>query len=225
MVDRRAGPAASTASSELAAPVEEARGVAARGPVVEVELDLLEGRGRPRSASMVIRTSQPKPEASGKQAARARAPTSRWPESGSRGAAPVRRRTSSRPTRLAIPKPPPTRRRKAATARSASLSASGRSEPRRSASARSSGPGAAARSPAESASPFPSRSTRSTTRPAASARSAVPVLGAPVDDDHLGVGKVASAGRPRSRRSAPPRSAPGRGSVRPSKSELLTLGP
>ena len=63
-----------------------------------------------------MRTSQPKPGASGKQAARARALTSRWPESGSRGATPVRRRTSSRPTRLATPKPPPILRRKAAKA-------------------------------------------------------------------------------------------------------------
>ena len=39
---------------------------------------------------MVMRTSHPKPEASGKQAARARGLTSRWPESGSRGATPVR---------------------------------------------------------------------------------------------------------------------------------------
>ena len=84
-----------------------------------------------------------------------------------------------------------------------SLSASGRSDPARSASQGAAGPGGAARSPAVSASPFPSRSSRSDharrpprrARPSRSRRAAV-------DDDHLGVGQVAPERRRPSRRSA-----------------------
>ena len=75
-----------------------------------------------RSASIVIRTSQPNPGASGKHAARARSLRRRWPESGSRAVKPVRRWMSSRATRLAMPNPPPTRCVNAATRRSASPS-------------------------------------------------------------------------------------------------------
>src|SRR5918996_208706 len=169
---RASGPAASTASTSCRA---RWTNPAASRPLARCSRSSsTSSKASPaRSASIVMRTSHPNPGASGKHAARALTPTSRWPESGSRGATPVRSRTSSRPTRFAIPKPPPIRRRKAATARSAMLSASGRSDPVRSASQSRSGPGGAARSPAERASPFRSRSMRSTAAPAASARSAV----------------------------------------------------
>src|SRR6266540_1080109 len=126
-----------------------------------------------RSTSMVIRSSHPKPGASGKAAARARALRRRWPERGSRATKPVRRRISSRATRFAIPKPPPLLRVNEATRRSAPPRARGAREPFRSASQRSREPGDAARSPAESASPFPRRPKRTTTAPASSARSTV----------------------------------------------------
>ena len=69
-----------------------------------------------------MRTSQPKPAATGKHLERAAAETARWPDSGSRTSIPPSAPISLRPTRLAMPKPPPIRSAKTATFRSASPS-------------------------------------------------------------------------------------------------------
>src|SRR4051794_10725948 len=127
-----------------------------------------------RTASIVMRTSQPKPGASGKQAFRAAAESARWPESGSRASNPLNSRINSRAPRFAIPKPPPSRCSKAATARSASSSSRAAGLPRRSASQRSSAPGPASRSARLRACPLPSRGRRTTLAPAPSAAAAVP---------------------------------------------------
>src|SRR5215210_5455903 len=126
-----------------------------------------------RAASIVIRTSQPNPGASGKQASRAAAESARWPESGSRASNPHRARTSARAARFAIPKPPPCRSAKAAMARSASSSRSGERSPSRSASQSRSGPGGASRSVSVSACPLPRRGRRTTRAPACLAAAAV----------------------------------------------------
>src|SRR6185437_15024185 len=121
-----------------------------------------------------MRTSQPKPAATGKQARRAAGDSARWPERGSRASKPARTSIRARARRLASPKPPPSRVANAATLRSPPPSRSGASSPERSASQRSRAPGGAARSAADRAWPFPRRGSRKTIAPAASAASAVP---------------------------------------------------
>ena len=127
-----------------------------------------------RAASIVMRTSQPNPAATGKQARRAAGDSARWPDRGSRTSKPARTSIRARATRFARPKPPPSLFANAATLRSPPPSRSGASSPERSASQRSSAPGGAARSAADSAWPFPRRGSRKTIAPAASAASAVP---------------------------------------------------
>jgi hypothetical protein len=70
-----------------AAAVREPGDVTTGRAVVEVDVDL-PTLSPARSASIVIRTSQPNPGASGKHTARARSLRRRWPESGSRAAKP-----------------------------------------------------------------------------------------------------------------------------------------
>ncbi len=120
-----------------------------------------------------MRTSQPKPAATGK--ARSRAAVLRWrcPDSGSRAAKPERTRISSRARAFAIPKPPPRRSANAATVRSSPAPASGPRSPTRSASASTSEPGGAACSPRVRACPFPRLGSLRTRAPARSASSAV----------------------------------------------------
>ena len=115
------GPAASTASRSWRPRWRKPGGVAAGGAVVEIELDLLE---REPGAERVDRHPHLAAEAGREREARRpgpRAERAAAPRAARAGATPVRSRTSSRPTRLARPKPPPTRRLNAATARSASL--------------------------------------------------------------------------------------------------------
>src|SRR6266566_1040814 len=133
-----------------------------------------ETRRPARTASTVIRTSQPKPAASGKHASRACCESTRWPDSGSTGAKPESTRTSIRPACLAIPKPPPWRSANAAIVRSPSAPASGARSPSRSASKSRTRPTGAARSARVSAWPFPRAGKRSTRAPARRADSAVP---------------------------------------------------
>ena len=165
------GPQASTASSSCrprwakppaSRPVARCRSGSSRSST----------RRPARTASIVIRTSQPKPGASGKQASRAAGESARWPESGSRASKPLSVRTSARAARLAIPKPPPCRSANAAIARSAPSSSGARS-PSRSASQSSSAPGGASRSASVSAWPLPSRGSRTTRAPARRAAAAV----------------------------------------------------
>ena len=106
-------------------------------------------------------------------AARARGDSERWPESGSRVSSPARRRISARAARLAIPKPPPRLSAKTAIDRSLFPSSSGASSPSRSASQSRSRPGDTSRSASVRACPFPSRGSRTTRAPAASAAAAV----------------------------------------------------
>src|SRR6185312_3830435 len=126
-----------------------------------------------RAASIVIRTSQPKPGAKGKHVSRASGESARWPESGSHSSIPPSTLTRVRALRFAIPKPPPSRRSNAAIARSASLSSSGARSPTRSASQSTRRPGGASRSASVSAWPLPRRGSRTTVAPARSASSAV----------------------------------------------------
>src|SRR4051794_5247931 len=127
-----------------------------------------------RTASTVIRTSQPNPAASGKHASRALGESERWPDSGSVGVKPDNARTSVRPARLAIPKPPPWRSAKATIARSPSAAPSFARSPSRSASTRRSRPAGASRSASVSACPLPRAGRLRTRAPARSASAAVP---------------------------------------------------
>ena len=122
--------------SELAAAVHEPGSVAPRGPVLEVELHLLEPQA---GADRVHRHPDLHPEAR-RERQQAREPSRRAsradPRSGRAGRVPTSRRIAQRANPTASPKPPPCLRAKTATARShrpdSTASASG---PRRAAEA------------------------------------------------------------------------------------------
>ena len=148
--------------AQLAAAVERTRagrgrsrggGAGARSP---------RPRGQPRSASSVMRASQPNPAAGGKHApCAAGGDSARWPESGSRRSRPVPRRSSSPRGPLDDPEArrPASRRRRRSRGRPRSRRAAARS-PTRSASQRRRRPGGASRSASASACPLPRRGSR-----------------------------------------------------------------
>ena len=211
------GPAARTASTELTAPVCEAR--QDRGPSRDDEAAARPrrptGRPGPRRSSCAAR-SRSRVQAESTRRAPARSDSAagqRLPR-----AKPERAAISERAAPLVIPNPPPIRSENAATATSYPASSSGARSPSRSASQRSSGPGGAARSAAVSASPFPSRGPATTTAPAPRASSAVPSR-----EPSSATMTAASGNAARRRPTRPPiRSASSRAAIRIERAGCLT---
>ncbi len=156
-----------------------------------------------RTASIVIRTSQPKPGAGGKQASRAAAER---PLAGERLARIEARARADERARGALREP---------EAAALPLGESGdrevgvrveqrRESPSRSASQRRSGPGGASRSASVSAWPLPRRGSRTTRAPGAR-RGGGAVARAVVGDEHLGVRERCSKSADRGPIAAPRR--------------------
>ena len=196
---------------ELAAAVEEAGGVPPSRPVVEVELDLLDREARPEERRS---SSAPRSRTRGEREAGGAGPSAQEPLARQRLARRLARPQADERAADALgdpeaPADPATERRDrevgVATRRAGAATRAGRRRQR------SSGPGGAARSPAESASPFPSRSSAEhrRRRPPPRARRCGPRSRRRRRSPRRRESRAA-ARRP-SRRSAPPRSAPRRG--------------
>ena len=202
MVDRAAGPQASSASASWRPRWTKPRGVAAGRAVLERQLDLLDvepgADGVDRHPHLAAEARREREEA-----ARAAGESARWPESGSRASKPERARISARAGPLRDPEaaalPLGEARRSRGRRRRGERAQVAREVGVARAAAR---PGGAARSASVSAWPLPRRGSRRTRAPAASARVGRRVARAVVGDDHLAPRETPPAAPRPSRRSA-----------------------